>query len=318
MSPPSHKFRHLLALARPGMLASLVSTLWLMTCLALYLEPESRRNPALDALGVAWSLLVTAAIAVGLGIFMMAFNDALDARHDRAFEPDRPIPSGKISQRAALSLAMLGLLVALGASVTLGTLSMIIALISVGAIVFYNLAGRFVPAVGIVTLALALAAAALIPNPNLVFAWPILLLMTHAIAAGTLRHYLAAKRPAISPINGWGILIGWAFWSLVVLMLIRVRGDGIEHTGTGLIWIGPAIALLLFTLLVWLMLGPAAIHPRNRRATAKRFTNLATTWLIVFNAGWLFAAGLWWQGLLVLALLMLAVTNPSPDATKPA
>ena len=298
------------------MQASLVSSLWLMTLMAFYLEPAGRRNPALDALGPAWSLLITAIIAVGLGIFMMVLNDALDARHDRAFEPDRPIPSGLVTQHAAIGLALFGLLLALGASIPLGALSMVMALITAGAIVFYNLAGRFVPAIGIITLALALSVAALIPNPNLAFAWPILLLMTHTIAAATLRHVLATKRPALTPINGWGVLIGWAFWSLVVLMLIRVRGEGIEHPGIGLVWLGPAVAMALLILIVWLILGPAALHPRSRRATAKRFTRLATAWLIVLNAGWLFSAGLWWQGLIVLALLLIAI-GLSPTDLKP-
>ena len=318
MAKSEAKLSRLLALTRPGMLVSLVSALWTMTLLAFYLEPANRRNPALQELGLRWSLPVAAVIAAGLGLFMIVLNDALDARHDRAFEPDRPIPSGKVTQRAALGLAMFGLLLALGASVALGPLSMFIALATAAAIVFYNVAGRFVPAVGIVTLGLAMAVASLIPNPNLAFAWPVLLVMTYTIAAATLRHVLAAKRPALTPINGWGILIGWAFWSLVVLMLIRVRGENIERSHLTLVWLGPTIAVVILVLLTWLILGPASLHPRSRRATAKRFTRLATAWLIAVNASWLIAAGLWWQGLLVLALMAcLFVSITSQPAAKP-
>lgn len=307
MTREPHKLRRLLGLTRPEVLMALVSVVWLMVFLGIYIEPEARRNVALDNMGLGWSLGVTAVIAVGLGVFMMALNDALDARHDRAFEPDRPIPSGRVTQRAALGLAMAGLLVALGAAVTLGSLSMIVALIAVGAIVFYNFTGRFVPAVGIITLGLVMGTMALIPNPRLSFAWPILLMMTHTIAMATVRHWLAGKRPKLSPINGWGICVGWVFWSLVVLMLIRVRAEGIEHTGVGLIWMGPAIAAVVFTLITWLILGPSTLSPSTRHGTATRFTKLATVWLIVFNASWLLSAGLWWQGLVVLALLLLVL-----------
>ncbi len=294
---------------RPEVMTALVSGLWVMTLLGIYIEPETRRNVPLNGLGVAGALGLTALIAVGLGIFMMALNDALDARHDRAFEPNRPIPSGRVTQRSAFGLAMLGLLVALGATIPFGSLSMLMALIAAGAIVFYNVAGRFVPAVGIVTLGLIVGVTTLIPNPKLAFAWPILLMMSHTMAIATLRHWLAVKRPALSANNGWGIIVGWVFWSLVVLMMIRARGEGIEYEGIQLIWIGPAVAALLFGLILWLILGPSTLHPRARRATARRFTRLATLWLIVFNAGWLLSAGLWWQGLILLALLPVSLIS---------
>ncbi len=298
------KLSGLLGLTRPGVLLALVSVQWLMVFLGVYVEPIDRRNPALDTLGLPRALAASAVIAIGLGIFLMALNDALDARHDRAFEPDKPIPSGKVTQRAALGLAMAGLLAALGAAVALGPMSVILALLAAGAIVFYNLAGRFVPAVGIVSLGLIVGVAALIPNPRLAFAWPILLLMTHVIAAATVRHVLAGKRPRLKPIDGWGICIGWVFWILVVLVLIGMRGRDVSHTGVGLVWIGPALAAAAFGFITWLLLGPSALTPRARRATAQRFARFATAWLIVFNASWLLAAGLWWQGATVLALLL--------------
>lgn len=307
MTREPHKLSSLLGLIRLEVILALVSVVWLMTFLGVYIEPEARRDVALNGLGLGWSLAVTAIIAAGLGVFMMALNDALDARHDRAFEPDRPIPSGQVTQRAAFGLAMTGLLAALGAAVTLGSLSMIMALIAAGAIVFYNLAGRFVPCVGIVTLGLVIGVTALIPNPKLAFAWPILLMMTHTITAATVRHWLAGKRPTMAPLDGWGISVGWVFWSLVVLMLIRVRGEGIEHEGIGLVWLGPLIAAMVFSLLLWLILGPTTLAPPARRGTATRFTKLATVWLIIFNASWLLSAGLWWQGLILLGLLALAL-----------
>jgi hypothetical protein len=298
------KLSGLLGLTRPGVLLALVSVQWVMVFLGVYVEPVERRNPVLGTLGVSWALVASAVVAAGMGIFLLALNDALDARHDRAFEPDKPIPSGRVTQRAALGLAMVGLLAALGAAVALGPMSVILALVATGAIVFYNLAGRFIPAVGIITLGLIIGVAALIPNPRLAFAWPILLMMTHVIAAATVRHVLAGKRPRLKPIDGWGISIGWVFWVLVVLVLIGMRGRDVSHEGVGQVWIGPALAAAVFAFITWLLLGPSALKPRARRGTAKRFAHFTTAWLIVFNASWLISAGLWWQGGVVIALLI--------------
>lgn len=309
---------HLQELVRPDFVAAMVSGQWLMVFLAFYIEPEARRNPALSSLGFAAALGLSAVVAGGLAVFMLALNDVLDARHDRAFAPTRPIPSGKITQRLALSLAMAGLLSALGASVAFGPVSVEISLATAGAIVFYNVAGRFVPAVGIVTLGLVLGLMMVIPNPRLAFAWPIMLTMTHVIATATLRYFLAGKRPRLTAINGWGICVGWAFWILVVLALIRVRdGQAIRHH-LGLIWIGPALAVTGFSLVAWLMLGPTSLAPGARRATAARFTKLAAAGLIVFEASWLLSAGFLWQAGLVLSLLILAGVFPVSEQAPPA
>ena len=305
MANKPHKLRSLVSLTRPEMMPALVSGLWMMVFLAFGIEPADRRNPALEEMGWGLGLLGSAAIAVGLGVFMMALNDALDARHDRAFEPDRPIPAGRVTQRAALALAMVGLLTALGASVAFGQLSVLLALGAAGAIVFYNVAGRFIPAVGVVTLGLIIGVTLVIPNPGLAFAWPILLTMTHVIAAATLRYWLAGKRPRLTPINGWGICVGWAFWILVVIVLIRVRGQDITHEGLSWVWLGPTIVIIGLVFLTWLMLGPSALHPKARRLTAARFSRLATAWLILFHASWLLAAGLFWQGLVVFSLIFV-------------
>ena len=309
MNIKPNKLIRLLELARPDVLTALVSGQWLMVFLAFWVEPASRRNTALDAIGPAWALVCSAVIAGGLGVFMMALNDALDARHDRAFEPGRPIPSGQVTQRAALGFAFTGLLAALGAAVAFGPVSMVLALTAAGAIVFYNVAGRFVPAVGIVTLGLVVGLTVVIPNPRLAFAWPILLVMTHVIAAATLRYFLAGKRPRLTPINGWGICVGWAFWILVVLVLIGVRGEGVTHKGMGAVWVGPALATAGYGLVAWLMLGPSSLTPRARRGTAARFTKLAAMWLILFNASWLLSAGLWWQGLVLLILVPVGLIH---------
>ena len=42
------------------------------------------------------ALVAGAIVAIGLFAYGASLNDVLDARHDSAFSPDRPIPAGRI------------------------------------------------------------------------------------------------------------------------------------------------------------------------------------------------------------------------------
>ncbi|MEI7876826.1 MAG: hypothetical protein WCI96_02775, partial [Planctomycetota bacterium] len=67
-----------------------VANVWLMILLA-------RADPRLAELSVATQPLARALgagalVAIGFLAFGAALNDFLDAKHDRAFAPDRPLP----------------------------------------------------------------------------------------------------------------------------------------------------------------------------------------------------------------------------------
>ncbi|MEO1236863.1 MAG: UbiA family prenyltransferase, partial [Planctomycetota bacterium] len=175
---------------------------WLMTFLAFGVEAEATRNPALDALGLGRSLLASAGVSVGLGVCAVALNDVLDRRQDRALgrggaEEDRPVAAGRVSPQAATAAAVAGLLVAVLAAGTLGPTSFRLAVLVGAGVLFYNLMGRFVPAIGVVTQALLFALAMAIPNPHASFAWPSLLAMTHVVAVGVMRHRWEDRRPRL-------------------------------------------------------------------------------------------------------------------------
>lgn len=87
------------------------------------------QNGAIAACGVAvgawWSgmalpmmarVALAALVAVALATFANAFNDARDVEIDRIAHPERPLPSGDLSVRAALLLAYAGAATALVAS----------------------------------------------------------------------------------------------------------------------------------------------------------------------------------------------------------
>ena len=150
-------------------------------------------------------------VAASLHTFSACLNDALDVRRDRAFWPRRPIPSGQVAWSRAVVLALMGLLIALASAVGLSEASSLMCLLTAAAILFYNAAGKFVPAVGIVTVGLVHALNMLIPNPRAEFLWPLWLTMTHVTACGAIAYWLEGKRPALKPAQTTWLWAAWAF-----------------------------------------------------------------------------------------------------------
>lgn len=301
----------LLGMTRLGLVLSGVSGAWLMTFLAFGLETEKNRSPVLAELGIGLGLLASAGAALGLGVFAVALNDVLDRRQDRLLANDadglaKPVASGRVSPRTATVVAVGALLLSVLCAGALGSTSLRLAVLLGAAALFYNVAGRFVPAVGVVSLGLIHGLALAIPNPLAGFAWPVLLTMTHVMGCGLIRHHLEAKRPRIKPADVWLTLIGWGFWSMVVLVLIRYRQGGVDPAAvTPGIWIGPTTAVVVFVVLAIRVLRQGgAVEPTLR---ARRFRRLSVGWLFVYNIAWLVSTGLVWQGLALTGLLGLAL-----------
>jgi geranylgeranylglycerol-phosphate geranylgeranyltransferase len=95
--------------------------------------------------GRALSAGLSAACIAGGG---NALNDACDEAADRINRPDRPIPSGQVSRRAAVMLAMALFGVGAGLSIGLGAKAIWVALTAIGGLAAYDLALKRVPVVG--------------------------------------------------------------------------------------------------------------------------------------------------------------------------
>ena len=83
-----------------------------------------------------FSLLLVA--SAGLYLSGMVFNDLFDRAIDARERPGRPIPSGRVSARAALILAILLMAAGIAAAALVGTQSLGLALAIAGAIFLYN------------------------------------------------------------------------------------------------------------------------------------------------------------------------------------
>jgi 4-hydroxybenzoate polyprenyltransferase len=249
-----------------------------------------------------WLLLVAgAATAFGLYAFGAGLNDVLDARRDRTLRPDRPIPSGGVGVDTALLFVLGALLLAILGAVAFERAGVLLTITVACAIVVFNAAARFVPAVGLVLIGLIYAGHMLVPNPWLVFVWPVWLVMTHAMGVGLLTHTLGRKVPKLSQRALFAAGVGWIFWSLVLLWIGAARA--------GVLWpawvrpgaaIPPVILALAFGALTIRRLIQYGGGPR----AADKIGRYGSLWLGLYGAGWLLGQGIT-NGAAILGLLVL-------------
>ena len=248
-------------------------------------ETGSSFTPAVSTM---WRLLAAGVAGVALYAFAAALNDILDLRRDRALHPERPLPSGAVSLESAAYLSAAMLITAFVASIPLGLYAAALTAMTAGAILAYNAFARHLPAVGLVTLGLTYAAHMLIPNPSLLFLWPVWLVMTHALSVAALSHHVANRRPSLTRSGVMFIAMGWLFWSGALLALGWVRGGALWPAWVPLTSaIGPVALAALFALFAWRRLRKKGGGAR----TADRLTRYGGLWLALYHAAWFFGVG---------------------------
>lgn len=248
------------------------------------------------------ALLAGAIVAIGLFAYGAALNDVLDARHDSAFSPDRPIPAGRIRLGQAIVVAISSLLVAIFGSVAMGVPALHVTVLIAAGILFFNAAGRFIPSVGLVTIGLIHAAHMLIPNVQLTFTLPVWLVMTHTIAIAATIHVLEEKRPRLRLKTIIGITSGWLAWSIIIL------GAG-WWTSRGGLWpdeiplwhvIWPMLAIAAFIAVAWWK--TTTVPPK---IAAEKLRRYGAMWQCLYGASWLLALNLNYEALLIGAVAFL-------------
>ena len=281
-----------------------VCDIWFVTILAGFAWRDQETVPSASMLAI--SMAASFMVAIGLFGYGSILNDLMDVRHDRTFSPGRPLPSGEIRvPQAVIGLVALLMIAVLGAML-LGTSSVFLTLIVAAALMFYNATGRFIPAVGVVTVGLVYALHMLIPDyriPLLLAAW---LVMSHVMILAVLIHLLEDKRPRISLRGVGGIVCGWAFWSLAILLMRPLRDHPIlpgDLHGTALLW--PCGAMLLMAVVGWWKIWTAGDGER----ASERLKRYGAAWHAVYAASWFAALGWWWPAgcFLILGLIGFVV-----------
>lgn len=241
-----------------------------------------------NRMSLVQALVAGAVVAVGLFAYGAALNDVLDVRHDTTFSPDRPIPAGRIRLGQAIVLTVGSLIVALLGGAVLGQSAVWITLLTASGLLFYNATGKFIPAVGIVTIGLVHAAHMFIPNPELEFTLPVWLVMTHSMVIAALVHTLEDKRPRLRRQTIVAIAIGWLFWSAVILAASAVWGPGLWPEDVPVAGvITPVIAVVAFVWVAWWK-----TRRIGGRSAAEKLKRYGAMWQALYGAAWLLALGL--------------------------
>ncbi len=311
MVPPARSIKAAFHLTRFSIALGAIADIWLVTLLTR--DDSGYVMTGLHAMPAWGAMAACAVVALGLCGFAAALNDALDARHDAAFHPGRPIPSGWMPPSQTIALIVGSLVIALAAASALGTWPVRIALLTSAAILFYNAVGKHVPAIGLVAVGLIYACHMLIPNVELTFTLPIWLVMTHAMACATAIYLLEDKRPRMS-LRGWGgLLLGWCFWSLVFLGGPWLRTGTLLPEGVSMVdltW--PLGAVVAFALTMrW-----KVARSRSRLVAAEKVRRYGALWECLYAAAWLAALGMTMTavGMLAFAALGFATVTLLKEA----
>jgi 4-hydroxybenzoate polyprenyltransferase len=252
-------------------------------------------------LPLAAALLAGAVVAVGLFAYGASLNDVLDVRHDSTFSPEKPIPAGRIKAGQAVVVAIGALIVSVLGGAALGTWAVCLTLLAAAGLLFYNATGKYIPAVGVVTIGLVHAAHMFIPNHQLMFTLPVWLVMTHAMAISAYVHVLEDKRPLIRTRTIAAIVAGWAVWSSVILGAGALSEQGIWPSTAGISGFAyPLVTVVAFVVVAWWK--TTAVSGLSAAEKLKRY---GAMWQSLYGAAWLMAAGLTvdaiWLGLFAIA-----------------
>ncbi len=300
MQHPAKQVVAALKLTRFSVAIGAIADIWLV----LFITKSDSAYVGTSIYAVNWwpAIFATFIVAMGMCGFAASLNDTIDARHDATFKPARPIPSGWIPIAQAVVLLVCSLLIALLAASFLGGWPVRMGLLTAAAILFYNTVGKHVPAVGLVSVGLIYAAHMLIANIELTFILPVWLIMTHAMACAIFIYYLEAKRPRIS-FRGWmGILLGWFFWSIVLLSGPLAK-DGLLPSDIHLIRLFlPCAAIIGFVALMrWKILGA-----KSNLIAAEKVRRYGALWECVYAVTWLVVLELYIPAIFMFCFALLS------------
>lgn len=302
--PPAHATRHALArlahraaaVAHPARVASafgVVANAWFVI-LWTRAVPQEPAHAAFQQRSLLLQLVAGAATAVGLFVLGSILNDSIDARRDAALRPagDRsrppppPLPASLSLVIACLALAFLG-------AAHFGLRSVVLTGVVCIAVLAFDAAAKFIPAVGPLVLGLIYAAGMLVPNPDLAFLWPCWVVLTHMLLVAATAHHLSGRAPAISRRAVLFAIGGWALWTVALALLQWSR---LGH-GAGLWprWASPAAGAAV---LAAAALGAGVITLNVRRlgpslSAASPVARLGSWWICLYAVAWLWVeAGL--------------------------
>jgi hypothetical protein len=166
--------------------------------------------------------------------------------------------------------------------------------------VFYDLAAKYLVALGLLSLGLIRFFHAAIPAPQLPLIWHPLLLLNHVTILSLIAYRWEEKRPPLTPIH-WALVPGglMVIDAVLIGLIIVRRGphDPIHALRITPALVAPAVAVVMFIVLAWVI----KVRSSSPREAGQRLMLYGLLWLIVYD--FTFAAG--HVGLLPALLLLV-------------
>jgi 4-hydroxybenzoate polyprenyltransferase len=300
----SRRLFPILQLARMALVFTAISNAW---C-TLFLFHALRGEGVDLHRALLWKqMLAVALISTGLYGFGMTLTDIIDRRRDQQLAAHRPLPSGRVGVGTAHLIAAILLLMAIVAAVIFqrwsndGWMSIVLVIWTAVMIVFYDVAGKYLVALGLLTLGLIRFFHALIPAPQLPLLWHPLLLLNHVTVLSLVSYWWEEKRPALTPLH-WAMVPGGLMLIDALLIGLLAWRRGAEALLLRRSLALPAGAVLAFVMLAWII--------RDRSATPReaggRLMLYGLLWLIAYDACFAAAYVSLGAALVLLALLPTA------------
>jgi 4-hydroxybenzoate polyprenyltransferase len=255
-------------------------------------------------------------MSTGMYGFGMSLNDIIDRRRDSQLAAHRPLPSGRIGVGAAhLICAMLIVLAVLAGSAYArwsgqGWKSIVLLAFTAMMIIFYDVAAKYLVALGLLSLGVIRFFHAVVPAPLCPLVWHPLLLLNHVTVLSLIAYRWEEKRPPLTPIH-WAAVPGGlaAIDGLLVGLLVWRRLPRSESIAAALrvepALLAPAAAVLVFILISYVIRK----HSGTARDAGQRLMLYGLLWLIVYDASFAAAYIDWRAAVLLLPLLPLAYVS---------
>ncbi len=233
-------------------------------------------------------LAALAMVSIGLYGFGMSLNDIIDRRRDRQFAAHRPLPSGRIRLLSA-HVVCFGLIAMASAAGWIyasfpapGWRSLVPLAVTAVLITAYDFAGKYLVAVGLLTLGLIRFFHALIPAPDMVLLWHPLLLFTHVAVLSTVAYHWEQKRPALTPVHWWGVFGGVA---LLDVALVLVEWRKWSHGLGDALWLKQALVIPFALMVGYAAIGWMIWHrSAGPRQAGQTLMLTGLLWLILYDA----------------------------------
>lgn len=273
-----------------------------------FTDPEDQHDPLEASLMIA-----IAAVSIGLYGFGMSLNDIADRRRDRQIAAHRPLPSGRVGVFTAHAFMLFLVFSALGAAAFYAWMignwnCLVLAFWTAAMISFYDLAGKFLVAPGIVSLGLIRFFHALIPAPQVPVLWHPLFLLNHVTILSAVAYQWEDKRPTLTRVHWMTILGGLGgIDALFIGLLARQRGgitniSLIRHAVVAWPLAAPIAAAIVFVGIGWYVRR----HSPSPRQAGQTLMLYGLLWLIVYDAAFVLSYAGWLEAVLLLLLFPAA------------